>query len=88
MNCGDFESWTEAHAFYDAIRGEGRHYIDRDSDWIVCERLIRKVCSVRNIELAFSYGLKSECQVNVYELTTSRSVYEKSTDCHSCRCFN
>lgn len=40
-DCGDFSTWSEAQAFYEAAGGPGsdRHDLDRDRDGIACESL-------------------------------------------------
>ncbi len=38
-NCGDFESWREAQAFFEAAGPGDPHRLDRDGDGIACESL-------------------------------------------------
>ena len=40
-NCGDFDTWQEAQAFYEAAGGpdKDRHRLDRDGDGVACESL-------------------------------------------------
>ena len=40
-NCGDFDTWAEAQAFYEAAGGPGsdRHRLDRNGDGVACESL-------------------------------------------------
>jgi micrococcal nuclease len=40
-DCGDFPSWKDAQAFYEAAGGPGRdpHRLDRDGDGVACESL-------------------------------------------------
>jgi hypothetical protein len=40
-DCGDFDTWQEAQAFYEAAGGPEKdpHRLDRDEDGIACESL-------------------------------------------------